>query len=32
VFLAILSENRFDGPAVIDVSEDEPWRSLLERR
>lgn len=31
VFLAILSENRFDGPAVIDVSEDEPWKTLREQ-
>ena len=28
VFLAILSPSAFDGPAVIDVSGDEPWRSL----
>lgn len=27
-FLAVLSENRFDGPAVIDMSQDEPWKSL----
>ena len=28
VFLAILSPAAFDGPAVIDVSDEEPWRSL----
>ena len=28
VFLAILSPATYDGPALIDVSEDEPWRSL----
>lgn len=28
VFLAILSPARFDGPAVVDVSRDEPWASL----
>jgi hypothetical protein len=28
VFLAILSPALFDGPALIDVSRDEPWRSL----
>lgn len=28
VFLAILSPAVFEGPALIDVSEDEPWRSL----
>jgi quercetin dioxygenase-like cupin family protein len=28
VFLAVLSENRFDGPAVIDMSQLEPWKSL----
>ena len=27
-FLAILSENKFDGPAVIDMHDDEPWKSL----
>lgn len=27
-FLAILSPAKFEGPALIDVSEDEPWRSL----
>jgi quercetin dioxygenase-like cupin family protein len=28
VFVAILSPARFDGPALIDVSSDEPWCSL----
>ena len=28
VFLAILSPARFDGPALIDVSKEEPWCSL----
>lgn len=28
VFLAILSPARFEGPALVDVSEEEPWRSL----
>lgn len=28
VFLAILSPSVFDGPAVIDVAHEEPWRSL----
>jgi quercetin dioxygenase-like cupin family protein len=28
VFLAILSPARFDGPALIDVSGEEPWRSI----
>ena len=27
-FLAILSEAKFDGPALIDVSRDLPWRTL----
>jgi quercetin dioxygenase-like cupin family protein len=27
-FLAILSPAKFDGPALIDVSQEEPWRSL----
>jgi quercetin dioxygenase-like cupin family protein len=27
-FLAILSPAKFDGPAMIDVSEEEPWKSL----
>lgn len=27
-FLAILSEAKFDGPAVIDMSRDLPWRTL----
>lgn len=31
VFLAILSPAVFEGPALIDVSEEEPWRSLRER-
>lgn len=25
VFLAILSPAKFDGPVLVDVSEDEPW-------
>ena len=28
VFLAILSPAKFDGPALIDVSRDEPWCSI----
>ncbi|MDA0836843.1 MAG: cupin domain-containing protein [Planctomycetota bacterium] len=28
VFLAILSPAKFDGPALIDVSDEEPWKSL----
>ncbi len=28
VFLAILSPARFEGPALVDVHTDEPWRSL----
>lgn len=28
VFLAILSPARFDGPALVDVHTEEPWRSL----
>jgi quercetin dioxygenase-like cupin family protein len=28
VFLAILSPAVFEGPALVDVSDDEPWRSL----
>jgi len=28
VFLAVLSPAVFEGPALIDVSMDEPWRSL----
>jgi quercetin dioxygenase-like cupin family protein len=28
VFLAILSPAHVDGPALVDVSTDEPWRSL----
>ena len=27
-FLAILSPAVIDGPALVDVSQDEPWRSL----
>ena len=28
VFLAILSPAKFDGPVLVDVSEDEPWVNL----
>lgn len=28
VFLAILSPARFEGPALVDVAHEEPWRSL----
>jgi quercetin dioxygenase-like cupin family protein len=28
VFLAVLSPAVFDGPALVDVSGEEPWRSL----
>jgi quercetin dioxygenase-like cupin family protein len=28
VFLAVLSPAKFDGPALIDVSGEEPWASL----
>lgn len=28
VFLAILSPAKFEGPAVVDVSQEEPWVSL----
>ena len=28
VFLAILSPAKFEGPALIDVHQEEPWRSL----
>ena len=28
VFLAILSPARFEGPALIDVHQEEPWRTL----
>jgi quercetin dioxygenase-like cupin family protein len=28
VFLAILSPAQFEGPALIDMSAEEPWRSL----
>ena len=27
-FLAILSPAHFDGPLLIDVSQDEPWKSI----
>lgn len=27
-FLAILSPAKFEGPALVDVSHDEPWKSL----
>jgi len=27
-FLAVLSPAKFEGPALIDVSHEEPWRSL----
>ena len=27
-FLAVLGPAKFDGPALIDVSLEEPWRSL----
>ena len=30
VFLAILSPARFTGPVLVDVHQDEPWRSLRE--
>ncbi len=28
VFLAILSPTKFEGPALVDVSGEEPWRTL----
>jgi quercetin dioxygenase-like cupin family protein len=28
VFLAVLSPARCDGPMLVDVSDEEPWRSL----
>lgn len=28
IFLAVLSPAVIDGPALIDVSQDEPWRSI----
>ena len=28
VFLAILSPAKFEGPLLVDVSEEEPWRSI----
>jgi quercetin dioxygenase-like cupin family protein len=31
-FLAILGPAKFKGPALIDKSADEPWRSLREKR
>jgi quercetin dioxygenase-like cupin family protein len=31
VFLAILSPAKFDGPWLVDVSEEEPWRSIRNR-
>jgi quercetin dioxygenase-like cupin family protein len=31
VFLAILSPAVFEGPALVDVSGEEPWRSLAPR-
>jgi quercetin dioxygenase-like cupin family protein len=31
VFLAVLSPAIFTGPALVDVSQDEPWRSLRAR-
>lgn len=31
VFLAILSPAVFEGPALVDVSNEEPWRSLAPR-
>jgi quercetin dioxygenase-like cupin family protein len=30
-FLAILSPAKISGPPLVDVSGDEPWRSLRER-
>lgn len=30
VFLAILSPARFEGPALVDVSQEEPWATLRE--
>lgn len=32
VFLAILSPAVIDGPALIDVSQDEPWKSIRGRK
>lgn len=32
VFLAILSPAKFEGPATVDVSADEPWASLRPAR
>jgi quercetin dioxygenase-like cupin family protein len=31
VFLAILSPARFEGPMLVDVSQDEPWLSIRNR-
>jgi quercetin dioxygenase-like cupin family protein len=28
VFLAILSPAKFEGPALVDMAQEEPWRSL----
>jgi quercetin dioxygenase-like cupin family protein len=30
VFLAILSPAKFEGPALIDVCKEEPWRTFKE--
>ena len=32
VFLAVLSPAVFEGPALVDVSQEEPWRSLAPAR
>jgi quercetin dioxygenase-like cupin family protein len=32
VFLAILSPAKFEGPALVDVAGEEPWRSLRPAR
>ena len=32
VFLAILSPARFEGPALVDVAGEEPWRTLRPAR
>jgi quercetin dioxygenase-like cupin family protein len=32
VFLAVLSPAVFEGPALVDVSQEEPWRSLAPLR
>jgi quercetin dioxygenase-like cupin family protein len=31
VFLAILSPAKFEGPWLVDVSQEEPWRSIRQR-